>query len=34
MPVQQENLSVGAQIQVLDFPLMSSDRGEDDNGLV
>lgn len=34
VPVQQENLSVGAQIQVLDFPLMSSDHGKDDNGLV
>ncbi|KAF3955080.1 hypothetical protein CMV_019659 [Castanea mollissima] len=34
VPVQQGNLLVGAQIQVLDFPLTSSDHGKDDNGLV
>ncbi|KAK9999561.1 hypothetical protein SO802_019164 [Lithocarpus litseifolius] len=34
VPVQQENLLIGAQIQVLDFPLTSSDCGKDDNGLV
>ena len=34
VPVQQENLYVGAQIQVLDFPLTSSNHGKDDNGLV
>ncbi len=34
VPVQPENLTGGAQSQALDFPLISSDHGKDDNGLV
>ncbi|KAG7947592.1 hypothetical protein I3843_14G102600 [Carya illinoinensis] len=34
LPIQQENISGGAQAQALDFPLMSSDHGKDDNGVV
>jgi protein HIRA/HIR1 len=34
VPVQHENISSAAQSQALDFPLIASDRGKDDNGLV
>ncbi|KAE8037459.1 hypothetical protein FH972_010046 [Carpinus fangiana] len=34
VPVQQENISTAAQSQALDFPIIASDRGKDDNGLV
>ncbi|PRQ32233.1 putative transcription factor WD40-like family [Rosa chinensis] len=34
VPSQQENISMGAQSQALDFPPMSSDHRKDDNGLV
>lgn len=34
LPVQQENISTGAQSQAPDFPLIASDRVKDDNGLV
>lgn len=33
VPIQQEDISCGAQSQASDFPLVSSDRGKEDNGL-